>query len=76
MLSAERGVSSQWKEADNLSEERLVLSICEAGWRCTFRKRHSSEVVSGQRQIGLAFACILVTTHVDCLFAAVNVGPY
>jgi hypothetical protein len=58
---------SQWREACALSGERLVLSV-ERGLCSQWREACA---LSGER---LVLVCILVITHVDCLFAAVNVG--
>ncbi len=69
MLSVERGLCSQWREACicALNGERLVLSV-ERGLCSQWREACG---LSGER---LVLVCILVITHVDCLFAAVNVG--
>ena len=56
-----------WREACALSGERLVLSV-ERGLCSQWREACA---LSGERLV-----CILVTTHVDCLFAAVNVRSY
>ena len=58
---------SQCGEACSLSGERLVLSV-ERGLCSQWKEVWA---LSGERLV-----CILVTTHVDCLFAVVNVGSY
>ncbi len=67
VVSVERGVWSQWREACGLSGERRVVSVERGVWS----QWREACGLSGERLV-----CILVTTHVDCLFAAVNVGSY
>ncbi len=60
-------ICSQCGEACALRGERLVLSV-ERGLCSPWREACA---LRGER---LVLVCIFVITHVDCLFAAVNVG--